>query len=264
MQQGNSNEDPFKLPKRSLSVAFAAGSILFFLFIAFVGFSATQLRFSVGEAFYTVKGENFVLSIPINVSNNGLFDLQNLQINTTVSEGGIELFNFTTIVPKITHQSETTFTHNLTVNLPSFLANHQTFLFNDSQLQATERVHLVLAALIPVGLDFNSTYDWGAPLNDFSTSNLQFQPVNSTTILASLDIAFNNHANFPLEGNLTITAFGGTTQVATQSLQLSVKSKDSFKSTIQFWLPTTALVSRVALMIQTDSFSWEENVYAHV
>ena len=160
MQQSKSDEDPFKFPKRSLSVAFAAGSILFFLFIASIGFSATQLQFHVGDASYTVNGEDFILSVPINVSNNGLFDLQNLQINTTVSDGGIELFNTTTLVPNIAHQSETIFTHNLTVNLPDFLTNHQEFLFNDSQLKAAESVNLVLAALIPVGLDFNSTYDW--------------------------------------------------------------------------------------------------------
>lgn len=262
MQQSKSDEDAFKFPKRSLSIAFAAGSILFFLFIASIGFSATQLQFHVGDASYTVNGEDFILSVPINVSNNGLFDLQNLQINTTVSDNGTELFNSTTLVPNIAHQSETTFTHNLTLNLPDFLRNHQDFLFNDTQLQAAENVKLVLAALIPVGLDFNSTYDWGAPLNGFSTSNLQFQLLNYTTILASLDVAFNNHATFPVEGNVTVTAFNGAAQVATQSLQLSVKSGDRFpKSTIQLMLPTTLPVSRVTMTIQTDLFNWEENVY---
>lgn len=261
MQQSKSDEDPFKFPKRSLSIAFAAGSILFILFIAFAGFSATQIQFHVGDRSYSIDGENLVQSVPINVSNNGLFDLQGLQINTTVFESGVELFNSTTLVSSIEHKSETTFTHNLTVNLPDFLGSHQDFLFNDGELQAAESVHVVLASLLPVGVDFNHTYSWGAPLNGFSASNLLFQPVNSTTLQASLDVAFNNHATFPLEGNVTLSVFSGAEQVAGQTLQLSVNSGGSFSSPIQLLLPTTVQVTRASMTVQTGFFSWEENVY---
>jgi hypothetical protein len=261
VQQSKSDEDAFKFPKRALSVAFAAGSIILFLFIAFVGFSATQLQFHVGDPSYSMDGERFVLSVPINVSNNGLFDLQNLQINTAVSEDGNDLFNSTTLVPNIAHQSETAFTHNLAVNLPDFLVDHQELLFSDSQLQAAENVSLVLAALIPVGLNFNITYDWGAPLSGFSASNFQFQILNLTAIMVSTDVAFNNHAVFPLDGNVTITVFGGATQLAVQTIQMNVNSGDSYSSTVQVVLPTTVPVSRVTMTIQTDLFSWEETIY---
>lgn len=261
MQQSKSDVDPFKFPKRSLSIAFAAGSILFFLFIALAGFSATQIQVHVGDPSYSIDGENFILSVPINISNNGLFDLQGLRINSTVFDGGVELFNSTTLVSSIEHESETTFTHNVTVNLPDFLGSHKDFLFNDSELQAAESVHVVLASLLPVGVDFNNTYSWGAPLNGFTASNLLVQPVNSTTVQVSLDVAFNNHATFSLKGNVTLSVFSGADQVAGQTLQLSVNSGSSFSSPIQLLLPTTVQVTRVSMTVQTGFFSWEENVY---
>jgi hypothetical protein len=261
MQQSKSDGDPFRLPKRSLSIAFAAGSIILFLFIAFAGFSATQIQFHVGNPSYSVNGENFVISVPVNISNNGLFDLQNLEINSTVFEGGVELFNSTTLISSIEPNSEATFAHNLTVNLPDFLEGHRDLLFDDSELRAAESVCVVLASLFPAGVDFNSTYSWGAPLNGFNASNLLFQPINSTTVQVSLDVAFNNHATFSLEGNVTLSAFSGAEQVAVQTLQLSVGSGGSFSSPIRLLLPTTVQVSRVSITVQTGLFSWEENVY---
>jgi hypothetical protein len=261
MQQSKSDGDPFKFPKRSLSIAFAAGSILLFLFIVLAGFSATQIKVHVGDPSYSIDGENLVLSVPVNISNNGLFDLQNLRINSTVFGGGVELFNSTTLVPSVEHESETIFAHNVTVNLPDFLGSHKDFLFNDSELQAAESVHVVLASLLPVEVGFNDTYSWGAPLNGFSTSNLLFQPVNSTTVQARLNVHFNNHATFSLEGNVTLSVFSGAEQIAGQTLQLSVNSGDSFSSPIQLLVPTTVQVTLVSMTVQTGFFSWEENVY---
>jgi hypothetical protein len=261
MQLGESDEDSFKALKRSLSAAFTVGIIILLLFVAFVVFSATQIQFHVGNASYFINGQNFVISVPINISNNGPFDLQNLQINSTVFEGKVELLNSTTLVSRIEHNSETAFTHNLTVNIPVFIEDHQDLLFNDTELRAAERIRVVLASLLPVGIEFNNTYSWGAPLNGFSVSNLQFQPINFTTAQVSLDVAFNNHATFPLEGNITINAFSGTRQIMTQNLRLNVSSGGRFSSPIQLLLPTIVPVTRVSIVVQTSYFSWEEDVY---
>jgi hypothetical protein len=261
MRQSEPDEDPFKFPKRSLSIAFVAGSILFLLLTASVAFSAMRLQVSIGEPSYTIDGQNYTLSVPINISNNGLFDLQNFQVNTTVFDGETELFNSSALVPNIAHESESKLTHNLTVNLPDFLRNHQKFLFNDAKLQAAKRFHLVFARLLPVGLDFNDTFDWRAPLSGFNASDLEFESVNLTTELVSFNVSFNNHALFPVAGNVNVSVFDGTERVAGESLQLSVHSEDSYGSTIQLWIPTTVHVTRVTITIRTDFFSWEGQVY---
>ena len=273
MHPKDSGEDPFKFPKRSLSVVYVAGSLLLLLFLVSIGVStmqlltgnsSTPLPFSVGKPFYTINGETALVSVPISFTNKGFFDLQNLEITTAVSDNGVQLINSTASIPNVAAQTQTTLTPNITINLPNFLRSHQSLLFNDTTLLLSiESVHVMLGGLLSVRTNLSSSipFLWGAPLNGFNTSSLQFQLVNSTTTLASFNVNFNNHSFFPLEGAVSVDAFDGTEHVAGETLPLSIDSGVSFSSTVQLWLPTTTHVNHVLLTIQSGFFAWEAYVY---
>jgi hypothetical protein len=230
----------------------------------FTGNSSTSLPVSVGKPFYTISGTTAFVSIPINFTNKGFFDLQNLEITTAVSDQGIELINSTASIGSVAAQSQTTLTPNVTLDLPSFLESHQSLLFNDTTLLLSiESVHAAVGRLLSVRANLSSSipFLWGAPLNGFNTSNLQFQLVNSTTMRASFNVHFNNHSVFPVEGAVSVDAFDGTQHVAGETIQLRVNSGTSFSSTVQLWFPATTNVSDVLLTIRSSFFTWEACIY---
>ena len=157
----------------------------------FTGNSSTSLPFSVGKPFYTINGAMAFVSVPINFTNNGFFDLQNPEITIAVSDNGVELINSTVSIPNVAADGQTTLTPNVTFNLPSFLGCYQNLLFNDTTLMLSiESVHVTVGGLLSLRTNLSSSipFLWGAPLNGVNTSNLQFQPVNSTTVRASFNL----------------------------------------------------------------------------
>lgn len=247
--------DPFRLPKRALAIASAACTLALAFLVVSLLISSLQVRWSVGQARTSYEGGVLTVSLPINVSNAGYYDLTWLSIHTVVLDSRGPLLNATSTIPAVKSGGVACFEHNISVDLASFFAARNDYLFNSATLEMVERISLTVGGLIPVSLTMNHSATWGAPLEGFNVAVPEVIALNSTHVEVHSSVSFFNAAQFPVEGVLVLTAYNGTQPISSVSYQISVPSEHSFNEEISITIP--ALPARFTVGLVTPLFTLE-------
>lgn len=206
-----------------------ATKLLWIILIAIVitiAYSATQINIAFGEATTTVTEQTVTISMPINIHNAGLYDINQLNITTRISDqNGNSLVSDSTLTQVISKGTDTTTMHTVTLNITKMLTEQNNLLFNDTTLTAFQYVAFNYANAIPLSVHANYTMQWGAPLSNLVISNPSYQPYNTTHSIISVQISFENHNQYiPVTGITRIEIYNarnilkgtGTTNIDTQ------------------------------------------------
>jgi hypothetical protein len=178
--------------------------IFVLVFTITVIFSAFQLRVNFAEPKVNASGETVTLSLPINISNYGFYDISNWNLTTRVKgDRGIPILDSSTFVPLISRGENTTVTHNISLILSDILSKGlANMLFNDSTLNVDFSLKIEYARVIPLQIQSNFSIPWGAPLYNLSLGN---PIVEDTNII--IPVSFENHSFFALNGTVALELF---------------------------------------------------------
>ncbi|MEM2994962.1 MAG: hypothetical protein QXI91_02950 [Candidatus Bathyarchaeia archaeon] len=215
------------MPIRVMGMATTFFWIFLIAFFVSAVYSVKDLHFNLGDPQTGLTADNnFVVSLPITITNNAFYNIGSLSMATEISEkDGFVITNATTFIPIIKKGEMVTAAHNMTVNFTSLLENNSNFLFNDTELQIYVVVGMKIAEIIPVQASTNLSVFWGAPLYNFMIGKPEYSNFNLTHFLVVLPISFENHAFFDVVGNIqmqmyndagALVGFGQTTIDAPQ------------------------------------------------
>jgi hypothetical protein len=179
--------------------------ILFFSVTAV--YSVTNLSIDFGQEVQMLPSSNGIsFSLPFSITNNGYYELADLNITTLVTDSEGTVFDVTkTFVPSIQRGSSVNASHTISVDLDSILSmDHVSLLLNDSSFNVEILAGLNFARVVPAQISTNATIPWGAPFANFSTGPISVSSHNSTHVEAKLPVSFENHAVLDLTGTLRV------------------------------------------------------------
>ncbi|HVP40965.1 MAG TPA: hypothetical protein VMS95_03340 [Candidatus Krumholzibacteriaceae bacterium] len=174
-----------------------------------IGYSATQINIAFGETTTTVTEQTVTISMPINIHNAGLYDINQLNITTRIQDhNGNPLVTDSTLTRIIPKRTDATTTHTVTLNITKMLTQqNNTLLFNDANLIAFQYVAFSYANAIPLSVHANYTMQWGAPLSNLVIGNPTYQAGNSTSRII-VQISFENHNQYvPVTGIMRVEVY---------------------------------------------------------
>jgi hypothetical protein len=190
-----------------------------------IAYSATQISIDIGQPQTISNEQGVVISFPITISNQGLYNLAQLNITTRIAdEDGRTLSNSSTLAQLVQRGTIETLNHSITISYAQILAQ-SSLLFNDTHFTVFQYVTLNYANAIPVSAHANYTIQWGAPLSNLVISNPTYAPYNSTCSTLTVQLHFENHNQYiPITGVAGIEIYSarqalegaGTTSIEAQ------------------------------------------------
>ena len=247
-----------------------ATKILWIILIAIVvtiGYSATQINIAFGETTTTVTEQALTISVPINIRNAGLYDINQLNITTRiVDQTGNPLVTDSTLTRVIPKRTDTTTTHTMILNITKMLAEQNNtrnnLVLNDTDLTAFQYVSFNYANAIPLSVHANYTMQWGAPLSNLVIGNPMYQFYNSTHSRISVQISFDNHNQYvPVTGVTRIEVYNShNTLKGTGTTSINAQPYSSCSTTVSVLvsnfrtLPASGLIR---LFFETSMFDYE-------
>jgi len=175
--------------------------IIILAIIITIAYSATQISIAFGEPQTITSGQAVTLSFPININNQGLYDLTQLNVTTKITDqNGQTLANGTSIAQSVQRGTMKAIVHSVTINFSQMLAQ-SSLVLNDTSLTVFQYVSLNYASAIPLSVHANYTMPWGAPLSNLAISNPTFTSYNETHSIVSVQLYFENHNQYiPVTG----------------------------------------------------------------
>ena len=253
--------DLFAFPRRALTIATIVFTLILILIVASMAWGMVQMQWTIGAPTSGLEGENFVIAIPLNITNRGVYDVHDFQITTCVYDQRLLLINATSTIPIIKGGTSSSMAHNLTLNLKEFLAEHSQYLFNNTEFTILDGVSLNFAGVIPLGINLNNTMSWGAPLSNLDISQPTFTVLNYTHVRVEANLHFSNYASFPISGTLELDAYHDSEKLSQYSYSVEVSPGADCNAALNLIVPTYPPVTRVVLVLKTDYFSWEMPIY---
>lgn len=250
-------EDPFKYPKRALTVASVALTLIFVAFIATLLVSVFQIRLDAGQTRVAYGEGTITIFFPINITNAGYYDINNFVIKTVAFDENGSLFSSTSTVPVIRSGNCVSFEHAVPVNLTDFFVTHSSYLFNDAAFEMNEHVDLTVGGLIPVSLEITHQASWGAPLSGFEITAPTITPINDTHVQVSCSVHFSNNAQFPVDGSIVLKAYAGAQLLSTATCSVSADPGAHFDANLTLSMPVSPAPTRFTVELQTQYFSTE-------
>jgi hypothetical protein len=189
--------------KQAISALGWATTILWILVILFSGtvvYSAMQIRMNFqGEPKVTASNGTLTMSIPFSVSNDGLYDISNLNITTSIkARNETVISSSSTHIEIIPKGGSVNKTYDVIISLNSILAKNLTYMiFNDTELNVDMIIKLTYANSIPLKMSSNQTMLWWAPICNLT---VEVSPVLPNQ--ADIFVSFENHAFFPFNGTI--------------------------------------------------------------
>jgi hypothetical protein len=179
-------------------------TIVFFIVTAV--YSVTQLDISVESPQMLPSSEGINFSLPFSISNNGYYELADLNVTTRITDAnGALLDQSETIIPSIPNGATVNSTHTVPVNFEDIMAiDYVPLLLNNSTFTVQLFGALNFARAIPIQVSANTTILWGAPISNFSVGSLSIFGFNSTHTKATIPVSFVNHAVLDLTGTLRL------------------------------------------------------------
>jgi hypothetical protein len=224
---------------------------LFWIFLAAFTVSAIysfkDVKFGLADPQINVnENGEVVLSMPIKVANDGLYNIGSFNISTETSdEKGNLITQNSSFVPIIRSGENVTIKHVMTINVKNLMDNCEGYLFNDTELEVKIAVTLKVAEVIPVKASANISMRWGAPLHNFTIRNVEYTPYNSTHFSVKVPISFTNHALFDVSGKIEIRMFNdaGVPLWNGQS-SIEVPRGSAYNKTIELYVPVAKITGR--------------------
>jgi len=247
-----------------------ATKLLWIILIATVitiAYSATQINIAFGDPTTAISGEAVTISMPINIHNAGLFDLDSLNVTTQISDQNSNTLakntTFTQVIPEGTN---VTAIHMITINITKILAQYSYLLFNDTSLITSQYVAFNYANAIPLTAHSNQTTQWGAPLSKLAINQVTFQPLNTTFSLANFQLYFENHNEYiSINGTTRIEIYDSHQRlIGAGTTAIDAPPNSSFNGQIVVPIhtrnilsnPTSVRTGYVHLFFETPAFSY--------
>jgi len=168
-----------------------------------------QIRMNfLGDPKITTSDGTLTMSIPFSISNNGLYDISDMNITTIIiAENETVISSSSSFIKIIPKRGLVNATHNVIVSLTDILAKNLTYMvFNDTLLNINMLVKLTYARSIPLKISTNQTMRWGAPIYNLTVEKVS--PISANE--AKVFLNFENHAFFGLNGTITLELFDET------------------------------------------------------
>lgn len=254
-----------KIIIRVLEITTVIITILLIAVVGLAAYSVKDLQVGFGYSSLTLGSKNeLTLSFPFYVNNVGLTDLKNFNLTTTVYDFKDEALSQESTFAKIIPKGENaTIQHNVTVSMYTLTLKAAQYLFRDENLTIKVDTGMTLAEILPCTVSTNLTFPWGAPMHNLTISRAKIESFNATHVGVEVPLSFDNHAAFPLKGELTAEFYGNAaTLVGNSSIPLDIAAGSSFSGFLTFFVPTsTESVSslgggRVDLYFSGDLFKF--------
>jgi hypothetical protein len=257
-----------KIAIRILRIATIILLVAIVFFVVTAVYSVTQLGLSVGSPQMLPSSEGINFSLPFSISNNGYYELADLNVTTRITDAnGTLLDQSETIIPSIPKGATVNSTHTVPVNFEDIMAiNYVPLLLNDSTFKVELFGALNFARAIPIQVSANTTVPWGAPLSDFSVGSLSISAFNSTHGKATIPVSFVNHAVLDLTGTLRLEFLSVSREViAFGETAVNVPSGASFSGEINTYPRQEDILkltdgTTIRAVFETPMFTvdWEE------
>lgn len=225
-----------------------------FFWIFLIGFavsaalSVKDLNFSFGEPQIEVtEDSNVVFSLPIILTNRGLYSIRSFDISTRISDlNGYVVAEGSTSVPVIGRDEEVIAFHNITIDVDDVLQRNQNCLFNDTEFRINEKLSLTVAEVVPVRAVLNHTMLWGAPLYNLTIGSPQIEVYNLTHLRGTVPISFENHAMFDLAGAIQVHVYDNAGLLTSvEESALNVGQHSFYNEAMDFFIPYSLSVRAI-------------------
>jgi hypothetical protein len=257
-----------KIAIRILRIATIVLLVTIVFFVVTAVYSVTQLGLSVGAVQMLPSSEGVNFSLPFSISNNGYYELADLNVTTRVTDAnGTLLDQSETIIPSIPKGATVNSTHTVPVNFEDIMAiDYVPLLLNDSTFNVELFGAINFARAIPIQVSANTTIPWGAPLSNFSVGSPSISTFNSTHGEATIPLSFVNHAVLDLTGTLRLEFLSASRElIAFGETAINVPSGASFSGEINTYPRQQDVVKLadeliVRVVFETPMFTveWEE------
>jgi len=220
-----------KIAIRMLSIAAVILWIVILLFSVTAVYSVMNLGIDVGEVEMLPSSNGISFSLPFSITNNGYYELADLNLTTCVTDQNGTVFDITeTLVPSIPRGSNVNATHTISVDLDSILSmNHVSLLLNDSSFNVEIFAGLNFARAVPVQLSTNATIPWGAPFAYFSIGTASVSSHNGTHVEGTIPVSFENHAVIDITGTLRAEVYDDSNEhIASGRADINAPSQQSY------------------------------------
>jgi hypothetical protein len=174
--------------------------ILIFVAIT-IAYSATQISIDFGQPQTISSEQGVVMSFPISISNQGLYDLAQLNITTRIANENSRTLSIGSTTAQLVQRGKVeTINNSVTISYAQIMAQ-SSLLFNDTLFTVFQYVSLNYANAIPTSAHANYTMQWGAPLSNLVISGPTYAPYNSTCSIVTVQLYFENHSQYiPVTG----------------------------------------------------------------
>jgi hypothetical protein len=249
------------VPIKMIDFATAICWVILIVFSASAVYSVKDLEFNSGEPQIGATSDGrILLSLPINISNNGYYDIGLFNFTTSVQDQkGSTIAQGSTLIPTIRRGEKLLFLHNMTIDANSMLQLNQKYLFNDTQLSATESVSMKLGELIPVQASGNFTIPWGAPLYNLKLGEVQYNTFNLTYTRVIVPLSFDNHASIDIKGEAQILLYNGANQpIGLGRTEVEAAQHSHYDGQVELYVATSSITptERFELEFQTPLFNY--------
>ena len=241
-----------------------ATNILWIIIIAFTCtaiYSALNLRISFGQPQVFSANDLLILSFPIIVNNTSYYDLSELNSTVNVMDHNDPVVaTSTTSVPLIPRGSNIETAHNISLNLNDVIQRTPSYLFNDTIFNINRSMKLRYAYTFAFQFSQNTTIDWGAPLYNFSTGHISYQPHNSTHQKAVIPLSFENHSSFfSIAGTIHLEIYNDTNDsIGSGATSITVPPRSPYEGQIEAFVDVSRLTESGVLhfYFETSMFSF--------
>jgi len=246
---------------RALGIASAVFWVFLIIFGVFAVLSMPNFQMSFGEMQTgIISGNEVELLLPISVANKGFLSVGDFNVSTRiVDEQGLTLAAGQTFIPEIGAGETVNATHQVSLGLNEFLADHAGMILNDSELRVEEMVGMKVAQIVPVRASSNVSIPWGAPLYNFAVGapELSLSGLNYSRIV--VPISFENHAFFSLNGTLHVRVYNSSNLlVGVGQSPVDVQQNSVYKEKLGIDVSTgnATLTGHIEVFLETSVFSY--------
>ena len=153
-----------------------------------------ERQIEIGSPQTSFSNGTIAISLPFFINNTGFYDISDLNVTTSVADyNGTLISTSTTSVQNIPRGGSVNETHRISISLNDIISKNLTYLlFDDTTFNLNASVGLKIAHIIPLQVSINTTWEWQAPLHNFSIKEKSHSPYNATHSKVVVLLSFNN------------------------------------------------------------------------
>lgn len=250
-----------KIALRMMSLATSILWGVLVIFLVTAAYSATLIEIQFEEPKVYVSEVNTpTVTLLIVVNNKGYYTIEEFTLQTEIlDENETKITSHKTYVAEIPAGKKTLVMHNMTFPIDELTMEVINLLFNDVNLTLTSEVELKFTELLPIKIQTNTSFLWGAPFYNFTIGEPAFQQYNLTHYRLAMPISFENHALFDINGTLSLNILNQqNTIIAAAKLPIYVPSTIPYFNILEVYIKNTEPMfeGRVEVLFESENFSF--------